>query len=764
MSANIKIGATIQLHGANNFKKATTEMGAAVTKFHKAIALTPRQMRDTAEETTLLRKQLDSFKSTVQKTDPALAKVRQELANNLRALRSHGVDVRKVDDTYKKFTTTQNTVIKNSGRMGSALKSAGAMMGGAYAATMVLAQPVKEQMAWDRRISFIADVASPRATGDERLDLKKRLNNAVDLAGKEGGTRDDIAAAMDELLKSGTLDIEEIIDFIPWLNKAAVSTGASAKDLAALPKAFNEFGLRGVDAWKEAINGLMTGGQFGGFELNNFSRYAPTVLAKAKAAGMYGQDDFFQVIGLSQAAVLNAGTVDEAANNLINMFDKLGSKETRERMAKVFDQDLEELYLDAIARGMDPVTALTGFVQQQAERDPRYKKLQNQLKNAKSKEEHQAALGGMTDLLFKFDENGAVKSQSLIMGGVLGELISDRQAGLGFSAAMNRPYVANVVQKAYEGRYDAVDFTHANKRQETWWKAEVAKNEIGAAKENLYQNMDGALGDLIGKLNTYAAIYPGLTTSLVGVWEVAKGIGAAGLAYGFINKVAPISTTVATSASTAAATAGATGRFASALNKVPILNKIPVMGSMFAKYNLPMTVLNASQFANLGDEEVIERKSAEEQANYQQMVLNAGGEDKLREIYQRNKSWYHPPFSIANHSFLQQAIDAEKQAVQSFTPTAQQLSQPTLLDLQSNPALLDNFLKSPRNPISQQPQDMQSATPQVQDNSQRSINLTLQVTDERQIIPIIQREMERYLNQEKLARRAALFDDLEAIS
>ena len=148
------------------------------------------------------------------------------------------------------------------------------------------------------------------------------------------------------------------------------------------------------------------------------------------------------------------------------------------------------------------------------------------------------------------------------------------------------------------------------------------------------------------------------------------------------------------------------------------------------------------------------------------MIEDAGGEAAAREAY----DWWGGilPFDMVNTNKIEKAVVAYKEH-QLTTPTPSMYSlkpdmqQPNTINNASMQGQLESFLKSL--PAEGQPNvQTEAVAPQLLDNSQRIFNVTLNVTDERLLIPIIRREFETMMAQDQTAKRYDQFDAIEALA
>ncbi len=114
------------------------------------------------------------------------------------------------------------------GNVGTAMASVGA---GMAAGAMVMAQPMKKQMDYDRRLAMVSNTAFSDRDVAGRIAGKKELHEAVKSAVENGGgTKEDALAALDKLLASGTVKAEGMNGFEALLvanQQARVTAGTS---------------------------------------------------------------------------------------------------------------------------------------------------------------------------------------------------------------------------------------------------------------------------------------------------------------------------------------------------------------------------------------------------------------------------------------------------------------------------------------------------------------------------------------------------------
>ncbi|HDL8324271.1 TPA: phage tail tape measure protein [Yersinia enterocolitica] len=403
---------------------------------------------------------------------------------------------------------------------------AAAVVGGITAASAVLAQPVRNQMSYDRRISMMANTAYAERGVEGRLEGKKELGGLVrNAVTAGGGTKESAADTLDAMLASGAVSMDSVKTLLPVIQKYATATGADPKDLANIAIRLKQtFDVKDEDIGK-ALNMAIVAGQEGSFELADMAKYLPGQLASASSAGMRGLDDFSTLLALNQTSAITAGNSDEAGNNTANLLAKLNSRDTSMALAKIKYNgkgiDLPGSLAHAKEKGINSVDAFVGIVDKVVSGDKKYQELQNQLRNTKGGERAQI-LESMAKIL---------------EGSSVGKVIADQQALkalIGYRA--NRDYAKDVVNKSNEQRNlnageSAGDINFAVMSDANDVKTEQFNNAKDFAEMDAIKPLSDILGTLSKNLTDYSKEYPGLTTAVVGATDGIKAMGAAAAAF-----------------------------------------------------------------------------------------------------------------------------------------------------------------------------------------------------------------------------------------
>lgn len=408
-------------------------------------------------------------------------------------------------------------------RLGNIGRGIAGLAAGATAAGMVLAQPMKKQMDYDRSLAMTANTAFAERDVAGRITGKSELNNAVKSAVEiGGGTKEDALGALDTMLASGAVKADTAMKLLPTLQKGATATGASTDDLAKIAiSAMQQFDI-GEDKIGEVLDKAVAAGQAGNFELADMARWLPQQMAAGKSAGLKGMSGFEALLIANQQARVTAGTSDEAGNNLVNLLAKLTSKETSDRFRKldIKGKDGKDHGVDFIAsmeaqkkKGKNSIEAFMSIMDQVIGQDGKYQALQKKLKSAK-KEDQAQVLNEMTNL---------------VEGTAIGQIISDRQALMALLGIRNNVSLGKEVKESLDKSEGAVDTSHAVIKDTNSYKVEDAKNNVDFAQMEGMKGFNDALGDVSVKIAEYAKAYPDLTGKIVTAGTVVAALSAAAI-------------------------------------------------------------------------------------------------------------------------------------------------------------------------------------------------------------------------------------------
>lgn len=392
---------------------------------------------------------------------------------------------------------------------------------GVMAGAMVMREPVKKAMSYDRELAMVANTAFSDRDAEGRIAGKKQLHEAVKSAVETGGgTKEEALTSLNALLASG-MNYQTAINLLPTLQKGATATGASPEDLAAITISALQNGIKEADIGK-ALDMAIAAGQAGQFELQDMARWLPQQMAAASQMGLKGLEGFEALLIANQQARVTAGTNDEAGNNLVNLLSKITSKETVERLEKYEYTDKKGKkrsinYLKSMeaykSQGKNSLEAFTSIMDDVIGSDEGYRKLQERLKTAK-KEDQAKILDEMT---------------KMAEGTAIGQIISDRQALMALLAIRNNVQLGQEVKESVNKSEGATETSYKVIAATNDFKTDKAKAQLEFGQMEGLEGFNNALGSASEMLSEYMSKYPDLTSAVAGAGTGIAAIGAAAL-------------------------------------------------------------------------------------------------------------------------------------------------------------------------------------------------------------------------------------------
>ncbi|AUH51216.1 tail tape measure protein [Chromobacterium sp. ATCC 53434] len=421
---------------------------------------------------------------------------------------------RESREAWRQLSTLEKTTER--------LRKAGGLAVGMAVGGYALSGPMKETMSYERRLAGMANTAfaernlAGRQKGMGELD--KAIRGAVRVG---GGTIDGAAETLDNLLASGAVSQATAMKLLPTLQKYSTASGADSKELGNIAiRSLQSFGIK-EDQMPLALDMAIKAGQEGGFELKDMSKWLPQQMAAGRSIGLSGMAGLGKLLALNQAAVITAGTKDEAGNNLVNLLQKINSQDTVHDAKKIGINLPKELAQARLKKGMDGVDAFAAIIDRLMQKDPVSKKIAARMQQAKAKGEDQDAVWESL--------------QNLRQGSIVGKLVQDRQAMMALLALINnRKYVKDIEAKLPKAagtgqtNYDLIAATPD-------FKADQLKNEKTMANQDAMSPLNKAFGDLVDKIIPYARTFPTLTTAADGAATAIQVLGTAVVGGGLLS-------------------------------------------------------------------------------------------------------------------------------------------------------------------------------------------------------------------------------------
>lgn len=249
------------------------------------------------------------------------------LEANLQSLKDQGVEVRRLDKAYQAMARTARSAelkAKGSQQIQSGVTGLKSAAGESLAAGAAVGVATKVSADYGAIIRDIAIKAGIAKTPEE--DQVSRTIIAT--ARNEGMARNQVADVVNALVGAG-MDLKEAMSYAPVAAKFVVGQGSDGTDTAKMINALGQNAkITDPKVMQQALEAIAYQGQAGSFEASDMARWFPEMLAGMGKLGITGMDAVTQLGSMLQVQMKTAGGADEAANNLKNWMEKIGSGDT----------------------------------------------------------------------------------------------------------------------------------------------------------------------------------------------------------------------------------------------------------------------------------------------------------------------------------------------------------------------------------------------------------------------------------------------------
>ncbi|UVM48557.1 phage tail tape measure protein [Pseudomonas sp. B21-015] len=260
-------------------------------------------------------------------------KLRTRLEANLAALKKQGVEVRNLGKAYTQMGNTARAAeLKAKGHMqlDAGKQQMKSSIGQATAATAAMVIPAKISADYGAIIRDIAIKANIANTPEEAT-LSKTV---IDTSRDTGMARNQVAEVVNALVGAG-MELDKALAYAPTAAKFSVGQGSDGTETAKMINALGQNAkITDPVVMQKALEAIAYQGQAGSFEAADMARWFPELLAGMGKLGITGMDSVTQLGSMLQVQMKTAGGSDEAANNLKNWMEKIGSGDTVEAYKK----------------------------------------------------------------------------------------------------------------------------------------------------------------------------------------------------------------------------------------------------------------------------------------------------------------------------------------------------------------------------------------------------------------------------------------------
>lgn len=437
----------------------------------------------------------------------------------------------------KQVAQSSRQVKQDAQHTASFWQKAPALGGAAVAGGMIVSSALQKPRDYAEQMSYIALTA----TGGQNLSTseykvqKQVLENYVKQAIRtSGGTREDTAAALNELIASGKYETSNVSPALNESTKTAFAAGADAVDASKMTIAMQNFGVKNLALGQDRA---MRAGELGSFEYRDLAKFLPEQMSMARASGYSGDDGLVKLLSLNQIAKTTASDSATAGNNVVNLLQKLSSREFSDSIAKAVvdpsglptkaiknkkgkvvgqEFDWATYSIQQRGEGVYGVEAFVKLLERQLKGNAQYTKLQKEAHAAKTPEERKSKLEDMSNIA---------------LGSEMGQIIADRQALMAAMAAVYGQDQTQVLEQKLSGASGTRDRALNNLKTEEWVKDQAVNQEKLFAQSKAYDEVSGALGDVKQSIADWAKDNEGLAASAyaasVALTALAAGAGIA---------------------------------------------------------------------------------------------------------------------------------------------------------------------------------------------------------------------------------------------
>ncbi|MEO5338640.1 MAG: phage tail tape measure protein, partial [Magnetospirillum sp. WYHS-4] len=428
-----------------------------------------------------------------------------------RALAELKARASQAGDALARMGTVGHGAAGGIGAVASRLSTMGTLVQG-----VTLGAAVKGAMDFEAALTDVGIVAE--MTNAELAALRERL---IAVGRAQNQSKDEVLRAFRALTSMG-LDKDQASAALEPIARTATAANADIEELSRASYVL----IRTLNIKPEGLAGaldrLALAGNKGRFELKDMAKFFPQLAPSFRALGMEGTAAINSLGAALQIVSEGASDSSQAATNLLNLFQKMASPESRKNFEK-FGIDLTRLQSEALKKGENPINAL---------------------------------LDRMA-VLFK-SAKGDVARENVI----LGELFQDAQVQAALRPLLQQTERLKALEKELAGSTGGtVENAFARRMGDTAAAVRQARNEIenlgtavGSALLPPLGAVASAMAPVIGVIANVSSATPHATAAVVGfgvAWKVlgtavamspiGRAIGviavAAGLVYDNLDKV-----------------------------------------------------------------------------------------------------------------------------------------------------------------------------------------------------------------------------------
>ncbi|MCW2099368.1 UNVERIFIED_ORG: TP901 family phage tail tape measure protein [Pseudomonas psychrophila] len=523
MALGLVIGGAISSTVGAAFKDVESRVKKLSEQGKKA-----RVLQSTIGETMRLR---DEWRKSHAAGEKGAQLLLNRLERNLGVLRKEGVEVGRLAKEYDRLGRAGRSAelqLKGHNQISQGKEQAKSGIARGVAAAGMVAVTAKTSADYQAIIRDIAIKPGVARTAEEADMSRSIIQTSRDV----GMGRNEVADVVNELVGAG-MDLKQAMAFAPVAAKFVVGQGSSGVDTAKMIQALQTNAkITDPKVLEKALEAVAYQGQAGSFEASDMARWFPQLLAGMQKQGITGMDAVTQLGSMLQVQMKTAGTADEAANNLKNWIEKIGSGDVV-KSYKDAGIDYQKSLNTGIQGGMSTLEASFGLAKRYIEAtDPKKAAKMAEATAKISKEADPAKAKAMLDSL----------EQALRTG----DIFADMQVKSALTAYVQNKELYEQLKKEAAGASGILDQnlaerrdTSAQKWSETIQAGNDALRSVGDAIRPVTDGLATGLTTVIKGVTKLSDESPklvmGLTALATGASVITSVIGALKIGRGVFN-------------------------------------------------------------------------------------------------------------------------------------------------------------------------------------------------------------------------------------
>ncbi len=325
LALGLVIGGAVSSTVGSAFKDVTSRIKRLEAEGQKA-----RVLEKTIGDTMRLR---EEWRKAHMAGDKNASALQRQLESSLNSLKKQGVEVRNLTKAYGAMglaAAKAEFKAKGHQQLDEGKQKLKSSVGQAVAATAAMAIPTKISADYGAIIRDIA-IKSNIANKPEEGEMSRKI---IDTSRDTGMARNQVAEVVNALVGAG-MELDKALKYAPTAAKFAIGQGSDGGETARMINALGQNAkITDPAEMQKALEAIAYQGQAGSFEAADMARWFPELLAGMGKLGITGMDSVTQLGAMLQVQMKTAGGADEAANNLKNWMEKIGSGDTVEAYKK----------------------------------------------------------------------------------------------------------------------------------------------------------------------------------------------------------------------------------------------------------------------------------------------------------------------------------------------------------------------------------------------------------------------------------------------